>query len=242
LINTQRKSAERKNQMKSLKLAILTATAAIAAMALGTPSASATPPWRGVCLKAELLNCKNLVKHPLLGRIISLVGPGKMNAGFVTVECEKGEGWSNLIESEANGESKTTLESLTFSGCKGCTGNTVTTPQTVTSTMETETGGWRSKTENAKVKLTGCPFGTTCIYEGNLNLEIQMSETGAFVEPKGATLKKVAGSGGLCAETSKLETGTTTFDWELDDAAFPNGTRHKVTTPSLIGEKLILVP
>jgi len=165
-----------------------------------------------------------------------------MNAGFVTVKCTSGEGWSNQVESEQNGESKFTLESLTFSGCTGCTGNTVTTPQTVTSTMETETGGWRSKTENAKVKLTGCPFGTTCIYEGNLNLEIQMGETGAFVEPKGATLKRGAGSGGLCAETSKLETGTTTFDWELDNAAFPNGTRHKGTTPSLIGKELIVVP
>jgi hypothetical protein len=231
----------RENQMKLVKLTLLAATAAIAAMAfIGASSASATPPWIAVCGKAQLLNCENqwLVKHPLLGRLIALVGPGKFNAGFVTVECESGEGHSNEIESQQSGEVKGKLEALTFAGCKGCTGVKVE-PVAVALNMETETGGWRVKANGGKVQFTGCPLSQTCTYEGNLNLEVQMNETEAFVEPKGTEFKKVEPSTSLCAATGKWETGKTLFDWELNDKAFPNGTRHKDVFPSLIGKELI---
>jgi hypothetical protein len=230
--------------MKIVKLVMLVAIAAIAAMAfIGASSASATPPWIAVCLKAELLNCKNLAKHPLPGRLIGLGGPGKFNAGFVTLECAGSEGWSVQIESQQKGESSGTLESMTLNGCKGCTGVALKTPQTATLTMETEIGNWRSISNGVKVKFTGCPLSQSCTYEANLNLEVQMNETEAFTEPKGAEFKKIAAeSTALCAEKGKWETGKATFDWELDDAPFPNGTRHKNVFPSLIGKELIKVP
>jgi hypothetical protein len=241
--------------MKLVKLTLLAAIASIAAMAfIGASSASATPTWIAICGKMQLLNCENqwLVKHPLPGRLIALVGPGKFNAGFVTVECASGEGWSTEMESQQNkgekgGEFLGTLEKLTFgteaSKCKGCTGVEVKTPQNVVLNMETETGGWRLKTETTpgKVKFTGCPLSQFCTYEGTLNLEVQMNETdGAFVEPKGTEFSKVAAeSTSLCAEKGKWESGKTTFHWELNDKAFPNGTRHKNIFPSLIGKELI---
>jgi hypothetical protein len=234
----------RENQMKLVKLTLLAITAAIAAMAfIGASSASAFPGWIASCAKPQLLNCEGkwLVKHPLPGRFIPLVGPGKFNSGFVTVECEKGEGRSNEIESEQNKEFKGTLEELGFSGCKGCTGVKVTTPQKVVLNMETETGGWRLKTETTpgKVEFTGCPFGTTCFYEGEINLEVQMDEEGSFADPKGLELKRGAGSGALCAEKGKWESGRMRWDWELDDFKFPFGTRHVNITQSLIGPNLI---
>jgi hypothetical protein len=229
--------------MKIVKLTMLVATAAIAATAfIGVSSASATPPWIAICGKPQLLNCEGkwLVKHPLLGRIILLAGQSIFNIGFVKVNCASGEGHSNEIESEQKGEFKGTLESFPFASCTGCTGVVVKMPQAMVLDMETETGGWRLKANGVKVKFNSCPLSQSCTYEGNLNLEVQMNETGAFVEPKSTTVNKVAGeSSALCAEIGRWETGTMSFDWELDDQAFPFGERHRNITLSLIGANLI---
>jgi hypothetical protein len=225
-----------------MKLVKLTMSAAAAMVFIGASSVSATPTWIGLCKTATLLNCAkaNLVKHPLLGRLIPLVGPGKFNAGFVTIECEGGTGNSNQIEAQQNKEFTGTIESLTFASCKGCTAVAVVTPQAVLLKMNSEAGEWRLQANNAKVKFTGCPLGQFCTYEAVLDLEVQMNATDALVEPKGFEFKRVtAESTALCSEKGKWETGTTLFDWELDDAGFPNGTRHKGVTPSLIGAILI---
>jgi hypothetical protein len=253
---------EGRNQMKLVKLTMLAATAAIAGMAfIGASSASATPTWIAICGKLQLLNCENkwLVKHPLLGRLIALAGPGAFNAGFVTIECASGEGNSTQekekaesgIESQQNKEFKGTLEKLTFAGCKGCTGVAVKTPQAVTLSMMTETGEWLLEANGAKVKFTGCPLSQSCTYEGNLKLvlehhivkEPKLEEDAVAnpaANPKGAEFTKVAlESTSLCAEVGKWEKGLTLFDWELDDKVFPNGTKHEGVTPSLIGANLI---
>ena len=237
----------RENQMKLVKLTMLAATAAVVAMAfIGASSASATPPWISICLSQvggePLLNCTNRVKHPLPGRLIILVGPGSFKAGFVNIECPKGEGHTNQVESQQNLEFKATLEELTFTGCKGCTGVAVATPQPATLKMTTETGGWVLESSNAKVKFTGCSLSQECTYEGNLSLAVQMNEKGVFIEPKGAAFKRVAPSTSLCAETGKWESGTATAHWELDDFAYPNGTRHENIFVSLIGKELLKTP
>ena len=188
-----------------------------------------------MCKKAELLNCKNLVTHPLLGRFIALIGKGAFKAGFVTIECASGEGHSNQIESQQSGEFKGELESLAFATCLGCKKVAVKTPQVITLDMETETGGWKLHAKNAQIKFTECSLSQSCTYEGNLDLEVQMNEKEAFVEPQGAAFTKIEPSTILCAATGKWEKGTTSFDWELDDKAFPNGTRHPNVTASLIG-------
>jgi len=238
--------------MKLVKLTMLAATAAVVAMAfIGASSASATPPWISICkgAKVELLNCANRVTHPLLGRLIALVGKGSFKAGFVNIECEKGEGWSNQIEAQQSEKFLGTLEALHFTGCKGCEEVEVITPQNVVLKMTTETGGWVLETETttAKVKFKKCILSQECTYEGNLSLPVQMEETvegkvietEAYVVPGGAAFKRVAPSTSLCAETGKWESGKTTFDWELNDKAFPLGTRHKNVFISLIGKELI---
>jgi hypothetical protein len=224
--------------MKFIKMALLAATAAVAAMAfIGASSASATPTWMTFCKTPELLNCAtaNRVTHPLLGKIRALAGKGFFLSAF-KIECASGEGESNSIESQQNGAIKGSLQTLTFKECTGgCTTVTVRTPQAVELNMENETAGWRLKANNGKVLFSGCTFGVECEFEGNLNFEVQMDATGAFVEPKGTSFNLIKGSAFLCGSTGKWETGQTRFDWVLD-----GGTVHKNVTPSLIGANLIV--
>jgi hypothetical protein len=237
--------------MKLVKLITLAAIAAAVVMAfIGASTASATPTWIAVCLKLELLNCAkaNLVKHPLLGRLIALVGPGKFNAGFVKVECSNGEGNSEVtgvgkseIQSQQEKEFTGKLEKLTFAGCKGCTSVAVKTPQVVTLKMSADTEGWLLEANGSKVKFTGCPLSQVCTYETNLILAVEDNEkTDVIANPNGFEFQKVAlESTALCAEKGKWETGATLFDWELDNATIPNGERHTAVSPSLIGANLL---
>lgn len=226
--------------MRPVKLTLLVATAAVAAMAfVNASSALAAHSWIALCDAQQLLLCEqsHLIKHPLLGRAILLVGPGKFNAGFVNVECTSGKGETNQVESQQEVNFKATLESLAFAGCKGCTGVAVTTPQAVVLNMESEAveESWRLTAEKAKVKFSGCPFGVSCTYSGNLNFKVQMDAEGAFADPEGKEFTLSEG-GGLCAAKGKWESGRTRVDWQLDDAKL---SIHKNIWPSLI-EKLTL--
>jgi hypothetical protein len=224
--------------MKLIKMALLAATAAVAAMALiGASTASATGPWMTFCKKAELLNCTeaNRVTHPLLGKLRFLLGEGFFLSGF-KITCKSGEGESNSIESQQNGSIKGTLEILTFTECSGgCTTITVRTPLAFELKMEGETGGWREVLFGWKVNFSGCTFGVECEYEGASNLGVQMDATSAFVEPSGTSFTLIKGSVILCGVTIKWETGVTRFDWVLD-----GGTVHQNVTPSLFGKSLIV--
>jgi hypothetical protein len=222
--------------MKLVKLTMLAATAAIAASAfVGASSASAlTHKIGALCDAAQLLLCEtsHLIKHPLLGRGLLVVGPGKFAAGFVTIECSSGLGETNEVQSQQEGAFKATLEKLAFSECKGCTTLEVTTPQPMEINMESEgTESWRLKVEGAKFKASGCPFGTVCIYETNMNVKLQMDAEGAFGDPEGLVFTRGAGSGAVCAEKGKWETGRTRPQWKLDDL---KGSIHKNIWPTLL--------
>jgi hypothetical protein len=234
--------------MKPIKMTLLAATAAVAAMAfIGASMASATPPWIGVCKNAELLKCANLVKHPLLGDILALASEGTFKGGF-EITCKEGMGLSNQIESQQNGAFKGNLISLTFEPCSGgCEKVTVITPIAVEINMETEaTESWRLKAAAAKVAFSKCTFGVECEFEGNLNLKLRMDALGAYTDPKEDKevdkkpdeFKLIKGSKLLCGEKGTWESGRTRFDWVLDDVA---KTTHVHVTPSLIGAKLIPV-
>jgi hypothetical protein len=224
--------------MKLIKLTMLAAVAAVAAMAfIGASTASAvTHPWLAVCLKAELLLCKtaNLAKHPLLGRVIALVGPGLFKAGF-EIKCNKGEGKSTEIESQQTGGFKGTLEALNFSECTGgCTKVKVITPQAVEVSMESEgTETWRLKSANAKVEFFECLFGVKCKFEGTINRPVEMDAEGVYVDPGGTEFKRIEGPE-FCGATGKWESGRTRLDWLLDDL---KNSIHKNVWMSLL-EKL----
>jgi hypothetical protein len=228
--------------MKLIKMALLAATAAVAATALiGASTASATGPWIAICKKAELLNCTaaNRVKHPLLGRIRGLLGETSFLSNF-KITCTSGLGESNLIESQQSGSAKGTYEVLgNLTGCAGgCMTVGVRTPQSVELNMEAEaTESWRAKSSNLKVLFSKCTFGVECEFESNLNVKVQMDGTGAFTEPEGAVFALIKGSAFLCGSAGKWETGRMRFDWVLDDAS---GTTHQNVTPSLIGKSLII--
>jgi predicted metal-binding protein len=222
--------------MKLVKLTMLAATAAIVASAfVGASSASAlTHKIGALCDAAQLLLCEvsHLIKHPLLGRGRLVVGSGAFNAGFVTIKCESGLGETNEVQSQQEGAFNATLEKLTFSGCTGCTGLAVKTPQAMEINMESEgTESWRLKVAGAKFTASGCPFGTTCTYESNLDIKLQMDAEGAFGDPEGKEFKRGEGSGGLCAAVGKWESGRTRPQWKLDDA---KGSIHTKIWPTLL--------
>jgi hypothetical protein len=244
--------------MKLVKLVMLAATAAVAASAfIGASSASAvTHPWIALCDEPVLLLCPptHLMKHPLLGRFLLLTGPGEFNAGFVAVKCESGMGDTNEVESQQKQEPETTtvvpktaflskLESLTFKGCTGCTGVSVAPtethlwhegPENIEKINET----WWLTSLNSKVKFTGCPFGATCNYEGELKFKVQMDAKGAFANPEGKEFVRGEGSSGLCAEKGKWTSGETRVDWRLDDKIEQTdktlGSIHNNITPTLL--------
>jgi hypothetical protein len=208
--------------MRLIKLTLLAATAAVAATAfIGASSASAVVhPWWAICFENSLLGCANRPKHPLLGRIVPVVGRGRFVSNF-EIECEKGSGKSNEIESQQKGSAFTgTLEELNFVGCEGgCKKVKVITPQAVELNMETEgLETYRLKSNNAKVEFFECTFGVKCKFEGNLNLKVQMDSEGYFVDPEGTKFTLIEGSKLLCGATGSWESGRTRIGWQLDDA------------------------
>jgi hypothetical protein len=229
--------------MKLIKLTLLAATAAVAATAfIGASSASAHA-WIAVCLKQELLECKNLAKHPLLGRLLVLqLGTGTFKSNF-TIECTEGQGESNELESQKEGgagetkEYKGELTKLTFGGCKGgCTAVEVRTPQPTSLTMAVtelekgEAGLWRLVSKSAKVNFLNCTFGVECEFEGNVNVNVQMNATESFFEPENTAFNLIKGSKILCGGTGNWTVGKYTFKWRLDDL---KGSEH-LAWPSLI--------
>jgi hypothetical protein len=233
--------------MKLLKLTMLAATAAVAASAfIGASSASAvtTHRWIALCDAQQLLLCEtnHLIKHPLLGRLLLLKGAGEFNAGFVTIKCTSGHGETNAVESQQEqepGNSNTlpnkaflaNLQFLTLTGCTGCTTIATTTPQTMHLWMQTELGeDWRFTLNGYTLKFSGCPFGVSCTYKGNLVFNVKMDAEGAFFDPEGKELSLSEGSG-LCASTGKWTSGRTRLDWKLDDA---NSSIHTHVWPTLL--------
>jgi hypothetical protein len=226
---------------------MLAAIASITAMAfIGASGASATPPWLGSCLAQELLNCKNLVKHPLPGRFLLLASAGEFKSPNITVKCTEGMGSTKTLggeETEQSGGFKATLEELKFSGCTGCS-VAVVVPQATTLSMTTEaTESWVLTANGAKVKFTNClGLGINCTFGGNLTFNVKMDATSAYADPEGKEFTLTEGSESLCGKVGKWESGRTRLDWQLDDAEpIQNGTRHPVWQ-SLIGPKLIPVP
>jgi len=230
--------------MKLIKMVLLAAIAAVAAMVLISAStALATPPWIAVCLKAELLNCKkeSLAKHPLLGRLVLTQSKGFFIFSDKKIECPKAAGETNLVESQREEGFKFTLERLTFTECPGCMIVEFTAGQPMSIGMESAAGeDWYLQIEKATIKFTGCfGMGVNCKFEGNLKLKIQMDESGSYFEPepkeKGVEFKRTEGLALFCKETLKWTEGKTTLKWLLDDE---KDTVHNIW-PSLIGKELI---
>jgi opacity protein-like surface antigen len=239
--------------MKLVKLTVLTATAMLAAMGLLTASsASATPPWVVLCDAQQLLNCEanHLLAHPLPGRFLLLLGGGSGGSKLefaTTNSCESGMGQTSEVSSQQKNEFSANLESLTFTGCKGCE-KMESPPVTMVLNMEAaETESWRLKINNFKIKDINClGFGINCTFETNLNFKVQMNEGGAFADPEGAEYKLVEGSPMTCGTTFKWATGRTTIDWRLDDGVVQSdgtvGTIHKNIWPSLIAKLTLKEP
>jgi hypothetical protein len=234
--------------MKLIKLTMLAAIAAVAAMAFIGASTASADPFSGVCfvnptnLPARL-GCVSRPKHPLLGRMLTLVGPGAFKAGF-EIKCNKGMGISNEVQSQQEGAFKATLEELNFEECSGgCKAVKVITPQPVEAVMESAEAAFRLKSANAKVEFFECTFGVKCKFEGTLDLPIHMDSEakegepeGDYVDPEGTEFKRIEGPE-FCGTIGKWESGRTRLDWLLDNA--PTDTIHQHVRIVLLAELVI---
>ena len=183
-----------------------------------TEKPTADHSWIALCKVSELLLCANgnLIKHPLLGRLLLEVGAGEFKAAF-SIKCPSGLGRSLELESQQESEFNTTLKSLFFEGCSGC-GSAFAVLQPASLTMGTYEGNdWKFKISGLKFEFTNClEPGVTCEFEGNLDLKIQMSETESFVEPEGAEFKLIKGNEATCGKTGKWVSGRATFRWTIE--------------------------
>jgi hypothetical protein len=245
-LNPQLRRATRREGegMNILRPIMLGTIAAFATMAcVGASSASAaTHEVIQLCKAQELLLCAttNLIKHPLKGRFLDLAGKGTFK-GLFTITCTSGMGDSNEF-AFGEKEIKEELVALTFTGCEGgCTKVEVKTAKRLIHT-DLNLLIYRRLTHEVKVKFTGCTFGVTCTFEGNLNLEIRMDAEGMFVDAgkENQSFKFVEGTKAFCGETGVWNEGITRLDWRLDDGVKqPDGTLgtiHKAYLTSL--EKL----
>jgi hypothetical protein len=88
--------------------------------------------------------------------------------------------------------------------------------------------------EEGGASLTGCTFGTKCVYSvpaGGITLQVEDTATGTKITAAGVTLKYKEGSGEfLCGET-----GTWTATYESKEADLGSGTKHSNWWLTLLG-------
>lgn len=229
--------------MKLVKLTMLAATAAIAAMAfIGASTASAVVHgelW--LCKKAELLLCKDLVTDN--GKMLATqVGTSTLSNAVVR-ECPKATAKFGEIVAKhythPEGISET-LEALGFIECPGCEQIEAKTPQAFNLLMAEATGEvqlldtlWSLSTKGMKIKFKGCfGMGVGCEYEGgSFSLPIEMTETEAYADVKSVEFKLIGSTNKfLCGETLKW-----TGKYRLEYTLASDGTKHTVW-PTLLGE------
>ena len=227
--------------MKIVKLTMLVAIAAFASMAfIGASSASATHQVIQLCKAQELLLCAagNLIKHPLKGRVLLLLGKFSLKALF-SITCPSGHGESDELEFFSNGAPvNLTLTSLTFSACEGgCKVIEVAPKQSgkVFDNKEVEPE-WFLEAPTFKIKFSSCEGGATCTFEGVLKVKVQMDAEGSFLDfgKDKPAFNFVEGSKIFCGSVLTWNEGLTRLDWRLDDAS---GTIHKTVYLTLL-EKL----
>lgn len=232
--------------MKIVKLTMLAAIAAIAAMAfIGVSSASALlHPVIQLCKAQQLLLCetKNLIKHPLKGRLLLLPGKGTFKALF-TATCTGGMGNSNEFEFGTT-EIKQELAELTFTGCEGgCKAVEVKKGPELLIHEEEVTSQWYLLEHIIIFIFKSCTGGITCTFQGNLKGKIQTDAEGSFFNAATdkPTFSFTEGSKIFCGETLTWNEGITRLDWRLDDgvkqADGTLGTIHKPVYLTLL-EKL----
>jgi hypothetical protein len=167
--------------LKVFGLAVIAVTSALAF--IGSGSAFATT----ACLNNES-PCSE-ANATLIDHLLSSIEEGEFKSGFVTMKCHK------LLQIHwLNGPELWRPAHLIFTmtGCKGCTGVTLT----VTNAEFMATGGGNGVIKfNFTLTLTGCPFGVECKYAGE---STEMVHDGSSTNAQGLiinqSLPKIGGS------------------------------------------------
>jgi hypothetical protein len=225
--------------MRLIKMIGLLGSAAIAAMALfGAASAQAEPhELIGFCGKNEPVLCAAPLNATGTKFLATSANAVLKNNGFFSTpeECASAVGFEVKAVDLHELEGKITEAS--FTNCKGpCTTATavglpwkgklrMTEPLGTKYTLTAEEGG---------ASLTGCTFGTKCVYSvpaGGITLQVEDTATGTKIVAAGVSLKYKEGSGEfVCGAT-----GTWTATYESKGAHLSNGTTDPNWWLTLLG-------
>lgn len=225
--------------MRLIKMIGLVGSAAIAAMALlGAASAQAAPhELIGFCGVNEPLLCAS----PLVvtGTKFLATSPNAVlkNSGFFSTPEECSSKVAFGVKEADKKELEGTITEATFENCKGpCTTATAVGLPWKGKLKMTELGGtkYTLTAEEGGASLTGCTFGTKCVYSvpaGGITLQVEDTATGTKIVAAGVSLKYKEGSGEfVCGPT-----GTWTATYESKEAHLSNGVSHKNWWLTLLG-------
>jgi hypothetical protein len=215
--------------IKTLGLAMVAAIAAMAFVAAAGAQA-AVHDQVGLCKKAELLLCSDLIPVDS-GQLLGTATNPKL-VGNLEEVCESSKAVASATgKLDEVGKLKFSITSLTFTGCKPCSTVTVATPLAGELTMETIGGeNWKYKSAG-NAKLTGCPFGVTCKFGttgANTDIEYGPNKEDAILNTLETVLTLEEGSAFICGSSGKW-IAKYLLKWTLKD-----GTQDNVF-PTLLG-------
>lgn len=213
----------------------LAAVAAAAVMSFIDAGAASAAPHEliGLCKKAELLLCKEIIPRTsgdLLGLATNPVLEGTLNE-----KCEKGH-VNGVITSEEDKVKplKGEITEASFTNCGPCEKVTVNgLPYQAELGMGTVGGNDWTLTVNShpNATLVNCPFVGNCKFGAEkIVSSIEMTETKAIANTNKAELKREEGSA-FCGSTGKWNA-----KYELEWKLLPSGTIDPTVFPTLLGE------
>jgi hypothetical protein len=225
--------------MRLIKMIGLVGSAAFAAMALlGAASAQAVPhELIGFCGADEPVLCAAPLTGPGTKFLAESPNAVLQNKGFFSTpeECQSKVAFEVKAVDQKELEGKIT--EATFFNCKGpCTTATAEGLPWKGKLKMTELLGtkYTLTAEEGRASLTGCTFGTKCVYSvptGGIALAVEDTATGTKVVAAGVSLKYKEGSGEfVCGAT-----GTWTATYESKEADLSNGVKDPNWWLTLLG-------
>lgn len=225
--------------MRLIKMVSLVGTAAIAAMALlGAASAQAAPhELIGFCGANEPVLCAAPLTGPGTKFLASSPKAVLSNNAFFSTPEECTSKVAVEVKAVDLKELEGKIIEAAFENCKGpCTTATATALPWKGKLKMTETLGTKYilTAEEGGASLTGCTFGTKCVYSvpaGGITLQAEDTASGTKIVAAGVSLKYKEGSGEFVCGSN----GTWTATYESKEADLSNGTKHPNWWLTLLG-------
>jgi hypothetical protein len=125
--------------------------------------------------------------------------------GFGKMTCQEST-LAGTIEGGPAAQLPGTLSTWSLIGCGGC--STVKWLLPATTSLEAMGNGEGDLSANyLTIEFSGCPFGTSCAFEGNVHLEVHGGSQ-AYIQANNAALSRIGGSGLMCGSVMTINSGS----------------------------------